>query len=321
MKISYGTKLKGAPSGTNGFGYATLGMLNSLDNLGYEVEWNDPSADVEIWFDQPHHWNFSEGPYKIGYLPWESTSLISGWIHIINRCDEIWTPSPMIADWFKRYMHVKPPVYVYEHGIEKLWTPQVRKVEDELKFLHVGAEAARKGGWDTVGLFRKAFPTEKDVSLTLKIINSSWNGVKSLGRVHYVNDRFRLNELIDMFHDHHAYVYPSWGEGFGLTPLQALATGMPTITTTEWAPYKDFIDPDLSISSELKPSPWGKIHPGKMLKPNWDEVVDAMRYTYNNYERLHSEHLSRTEKLLERYDWDTITKSVFEDLEDRLNNR
>lgn len=318
MKISYGTKLKGAPSGTNGFGYATLGMLNSLDELGYEVNWNDASADVEIWFDQPHHWNFSTGPYRIGYLPWESTSLISGWIHIINKCDEIWTPSPMIADWFKRYMHIKPPVYVYEHGVEKIWAPVDRKVEDEVKFLHVGAEAARKGGWDTVRLFRQAFPNTKDVSLTLKIINSNWNGIKDLGRVHYVNERYSLDKLVKMFSEHHAYVYPSWGEGFGLTPLQALSTGMPTITTAEWAPYKEFIRPNLAIGTELKPSPWGKIHPGMMLKPNWDEVIDAMRYTYSNYDKIKNQHLSQTDTIAKKYDWNTITREVFEALEQRL---
>jgi len=330
MKISFGTKVKGPIGESNGYGYATKGMLNSLASLGYQVERNDASADVEIYFDQPQHWDFSEGPYKIGYLPWESTELLTAdmkmsgginWIDAMNECDEIWTPSALIAGWFKQYAGVLPPVHVYEHGIEHSWEPKPRVVDDTLKFLMVGAEATRKGGWDTVRLFRQAFPNNKDVSLTIKMIHSSWNGIPSLGRVTYINDRWSLEQMQDLFYDHHAYVYPSWGEGFGLTPLQAMATGMPTISTAVWAPYRKFMDPKLIISSSMAKSVWKEIHPGYMLRPSFDDVIDNMRYTYDNYDKVHEFAQKQTEGIHDTYDWDTITKKVFSDLEKRLESR
>src|SRR5690606_37888916 len=120
MRISHGTRIKSI-NATNGYGYATTNMIASLERLGYAVNQNDHTADVEIWSDQPHHWNFSPGPYKIGYHPWESTELLPGWAEIMNECDEIWTPSPVIADWYVRYAGIKVPVYVYEHGVDDIW--------------------------------------------------------------------------------------------------------------------------------------------------------------------------------------------------------
>lgn len=319
MKLSLSTKLKSKPAGHNGFGYATLGMLESLERLGYHIELNDSSADVEICFDQPHHWKFSPDKYKIGYLPWESTALIDGWLPIINECDEIWTPSPIIADWFKKYMNVEPPVYVYEHGVDHVWEPRKREVTDTVKFLNVGAEACRKAGWDTVRLFRRAFPGNEDVSLTMKILDSGWNGIPKLGRVTYINEKYSFDEQVNLFMDHHVYVYPSRGEGFGLTPLQAIATGMPTITVPAWAPYANFLDPMLSVSAELKASPFQKVHPGKIWRPDFDEVVDRMRYAYNNYEQVHQDALDTAELVHIRYDWDKITDKMFSDLKARLN--
>jgi hypothetical protein len=129
MKISFGTRIASDDiTGKNGYGYATQCMLASLNRLGYQVSDNDASADVEIWFDQPHHWNFSPGTYKIGYLPWESTKLMPGWAEIMNKCDEIWTPSPLIAKWFKED-GITVPIYVYEHGIDHIWQPVKREPE------------------------------------------------------------------------------------------------------------------------------------------------------------------------------------------------
>lgn len=317
LRISHGTYFK-KMSESNGYGYATKGMLESLNRLGYHVEQNDSKADVEIWFNQPQNWNFTPGPYKIGYHPWESTLLIPGWAEIMNKCDEIWTPSPLIADWYVKYAGITRPVYVYEHGVDHVWEPRERKVEDKIRFLHIGAEATRKGGWDVLRLFRSAFPERNDVELTLKMINSSWAGLSRVGKTNIINERYDFAQLQQLYYDHHVYVYPSHGEGFGLTPLQGMATGMPTIATEEWAPYKRFFDPRLTVSSQMVTSPWEQIHPGKILRPDFDEVVDRMRWVADNYDDAQMFAQGQTAKIHEEYDWDRITSHTFNALETRL---
>jgi glycosyltransferase involved in cell wall biosynthesis len=329
MRISNGT-IEGDLSETNGYGYATRNMLDSLARLGYEVNDNDPTADVEIWFDQPPVWEFSEGPYKIGYHPWESTKLptpnlkISSkldWAERMNLCDEIWTPSELIADWYRRFAGIKVPVYVYEHGVDPIWSPEKRHVDDMFKFLHVGGDAARKGCKEVMDAYRVEFPDRrgKDVELNLKMINDGWR-IPQLRGINVMTEEVGLEELIEIFHANHAFVYPSWGEGFGLSPLQALATGMPTITVPEWAPYRKFIHPDLAIPSRLAKTPWPAIHPGLMLKPDVQAVQRAMVAVVDRYDEFVDWHLEQAPRVTEEYSWDRLTEEAFGNLETRLKN-
>lgn len=321
MRISFSTPIAGKKiKGFNGYGYATQCILRSLEELGYEVNDNDKTADVEFAFNQPQNWTFvSDASYKIGYHPWESTVLKDGWAEIMNECDEIWTPSPLVASWYRQYSGITVPVYVYEHGVEHDWSPIKREPTERIKFLHVGAEATRKGGWDAVRLFRRAFNGYRDdVALTIKMVHSGWNGVPSLGKVTYINENYNIAQMHNIFNRHDVYVYPTWGEGFGLTPLQAMATGMPTIVTTDVVPYKRFVDPKLGISSKMVSSPWEKVHPGKMLRPDADEVIAALRYAADNYEQVRDFACSNAFEIHKEYDWNTLTKQAFEALENRL---
>jgi glycosyltransferase involved in cell wall biosynthesis len=332
MRFSHGTRVKTIAQ-HNGYGYATDRMSSSLKRLGHEFVQNDPEAPVQIWFDQPHHWKWREDQllatststnrnyfhqYRIGYHPWESTQLKDGWVDKMNECDEIWTPSPLIAEWYAED-GVKVPIYVYEHGVDhEIWKPVDRKVEDTINFLHCGGEAARKGSQQTMEAFRKAFPDRQDVRLTMKMINPGWN-LNQIGKITVLNKNLDLNELVKLFGDNHVYVYPSFGEGFGLTPLQAMATGMPTMTLPAWAPYERFLDPNLNIDSSLRHSPWhDSVHPGKMFRPNFDEVVDKMRWVADNYDQAKGFAMSQVDKIKEEYDWDSLTKETFDSLEKRL---
>ena len=332
MHISHGTRIKNI-NDTNGYGYATVNMIKSLERSGHTVAQNDPNAPVQIWFDQPHHWKWEEDQlierkkthytyshqYRIGYHPWESTKLLDDWVERMNKCDEIWTPSPLIAEWYEAD-GVKVPIYVYEHGVDPIWTPKKRKIEDDgiIKFLHVGGEAARKRADKTMDAFRKAFQGRDDVRLTLKMITQGWN-IELTGKIRL--NKYKLSEadMVQLYHDNHIYVYPSYGEGFGLTPLQALATGMPTITVPAWAPYSEFLDPDLNVSSELRNSPWSQLHPGKMFKPDFDELIDKMRYAADNYDTVQNYAHSQVAGIQKKYDWDSITNEVFDNLAIRIN--
>lgn len=321
MRISFATpKSSKKIGGHNGYGYATLCILKSLQELGYEVNDNDRTADVEFAFNQPLAWEFkSDTSYKIGYHPWESTLLLDGWADIMNKCDEIWTPSPVTADWYTRYSGIKVPVYVFEHGVEHDWEPVKREPEHTIKFLHVGGEATRKGGWDMPAMFRIAFNGYRDdVTLTLKMINTNWHNIRQLGKVRYINERYDHDEMKQLFRYHDVYAYPSHGEGFGLTPLQALATGMPTIIPDAWAPYRRFVDPKLAVSSKFKQSNWPEIHPGFMFDPDRDEFIDRMRYAADHYDEVRDFACSNAFEIHKEYDWNNLTKAAFEALEARL---
>ena len=321
MDISFST-IPGNLNTTIGYGVAGFNMVRSLQKLGHKVPFADKNCKIEIFFSQPDYWEWSNQlGYHIGYTPWESTNLPPGWLEQMNLADEVWTTSDLIQRWYTA-AGVKN-VKVYPHGIDPQWQPKKRNVYTKMKFLHMGEPAPRKGGQMALDAFRAAFGDQDDVELTIKAhrINSvrrMANGRIAGSPDEYSNVKLITKELpedllVGFVQQHHVMVYPSWGEGFGLIPFQAIATGMPTICTAKWAQYKDYLGP-LGLSSRLVQSPWPGVHPGKMLEPSFDELVELYRYAYENFAALSDRFYAQAPLLHEEYNWEKLTKQAFSHL-------
>lgn len=317
---------------TNGYGYAGFNIVTSLQKLGHTVPFNDHEAPVQLNFCWPSWFSSEIRPeqYTIGYTPWESTELKPGWLEVFNECDEVWTTS----DWVAEIYHnagVKVPIKTYLHGIESDWSPYKRKVSSTLKFFHQGEPAPRKNGQLAYNAFKAAFGNRKDVSLTLKTSSSKQCTVRKGNGVTYgppggpqdnvkiITDIVDLHDLIGLYHSHHVMVYPSAGEGFGLTPLQALGTGMPVICTEEWAPYKKYLG-NLGLSSRYIDSPWPEMHPGKVLEVNFDELVDKYRWVADNYSDTSNVAFKNSFQIHQDYNWENLTKSAVQELVNKFDN-
>lgn len=298
-----------------GYGEVSYNMIKTLQELNHSIV-PYKEADIKIWMCWPRRNRFYDPGYHIAYLPWESTELQPGWKSMLNAHDEVWTPSPIIAQWFEDY-GVHAPVHVYGHGVGKEFTGNWRRKNGPIKFFHHGGDALRKGGQQCVQAFNAAFPNDPDVTLTMKMYSQGWN-IPSLGRVSIINQTIDLSDLVQMYHDHDVMVCNSWGEGFGLPALQGMATGMPLICTEAWAPYAE--DIQIAISAELIDSPWPEYHPGKLWKPNFDELVDAMRYAKDNFEELSWQARHMGGYYRRKYSWKSQTIPVFNALEERYKN-
>jgi glycosyltransferase involved in cell wall biosynthesis len=286
------------------------------------VPFNDPDCPVQIYFSQPEWYDFHPNQYKIGYTPWESTGLPENWVEDMQQCDEVWTASPLIAKWFKE-AGVSRDVHVYEHGVDKVWTPKRRRPSGPIRFLHMGEPAPRKGGELALQAFRAAFGDSTDVQLTIKAHAYNTLRVKDrmgsiIGLPHEVYNNVKLvvselttEALVGFVQQHDVLVYPSYGEGFGLIPIQAMATGMPTICTEAWAPYANYLIPELRLSSMLGDSPWPVMHPGKVFFPNFDHLVDIYKYTFDNFTELSAKAYRMAYYVGQDYDWDTKTREAF----------
>lgn len=323
MKISFHT-VKENLDMTRGYGVAGFKIVTSLQELGHEVPFDDASAPVQISWCPPQWYKFHKGQYRIGYTPWESTELPDGWLKAMNECDEVWATSPWVANVYEQ-AGVKRPINVYKHGLDKRWTPKKRVRGDVVKFLHVGEPALRKGGQMTIDAFRAEFGEREDVHLTIKAYHQHYLRVwkdgeittpnKAYNNVTVITEQLHFNELVKLYHDHDVLLYPSYGEGFGFIPLQALGTGMPVICTDAWAPYRNYTQ-KLSIGGRWDRSIWS-LHPGNVLYPDYNwyrskmwEIVDkpeflegAFDYYFNQAEDIHKE-----------YDWKFQTEYAFRDL-------
>jgi glycosyltransferase involved in cell wall biosynthesis len=330
LRISFST-LPGNLNLNVGYGYAGFNMVRALQRLGHQVPFQDANCPVQIHFSQPNWYEFEDHQYKIGYTPWESSGLPFGWLEAFNKVDELWTPSPLMAQWYEE-AGVYVPIKVYEHGVDHIWRNSRRRRQpgEQLKFLHHGEPAPRKGGQMAVDAFREAFGNQKDVHLTIKSHGASTVRAKKQGHiigtvkemfsnVSVVEKMLGESELIQLYLNHDVLVYPGWGEGFGLIPLQAMATGMPTICTGVWAPYQRLLLPELTLSATLMDSPWPDMHPGKMYEPSYEELVNAYRKAYEDFNSLAGKAYKNAFKVHEEYDWDNLTENAFEHIVEKFS--
>jgi glycosyltransferase involved in cell wall biosynthesis len=309
MKISYYTVEDNLDT-TRGYGQAGFNVVRSLQQLGHEVPFDDPTAPVQIAFCPPQWYKFHPGQYKIGYTPWESTELPNGWVEKMNECDEVWATSPWVAQVYAMN-GVTKPIKVYMHGLDHSWEPVKREVSDVIRFFHVGEPAVRKGGQLVLDAFRAVFGDSKDVHLTMKAYGTNFlRGWKdgqfynteglAYDNVTVINDMLHPGELRHLYESNHCMVYPTYGEGFGLIPLQAMGTAMPVISTYEWAPYAQYIT--IPLDGRWDRSIWS-VHPGAVLYPDYDRLKIALRFMADNIQAALDHAWEVAPHVHEEFDW------------------
>jgi len=117
--------------------------------------------------------------------------------------------------------------------------------------------------------------------------------------------------MLDLYYSHDVLVYPSYGEGFGFIPLQALATGMPVICTDGWAHYSKFLGP-LKLKSELIDSPWPNPHLGQVFEPDAKHLAEVMVDVAENIKAYSGYYFAQSTKIHEEYNWLQLTNNAFE---------
>ena len=323
MKISISTPIMNLRS-NNGYGYAAKNIVNSLQYLGHETPFQSPKTPVQLNFSQPEFYKLHKNQYQISYTPWESTIIPERWKPFLNVCDEIWTTSDWCANVFEDngYKDVK----VYPHGIDPIWQPKKRLESEKVKFLHIGEPAPRKGGQMVVDAFINLFKDNPNYSLTIKAHNNNTTriynnfidrniiGLPDMHKnIKIITDDYNDGQMLSLYYSHDALVYPSYGEGFGFIPLQALATGMPVITTYDWAHYKKFTGP-LKLKSEVIDSPWPYTHEGKVYEPNYLHLLETMRDVAFNFKAYSGYYYAQSTKIHEEYNWNQLTNKAFENI-------
>ena len=307
---------------SNGYGYAAYHIVESLKSLGHQVPFQSPKAPVQLNFSQPEHFKMHRNQYQISYTPWESTVIPEKWKTNLSLVDEIWTTSNWCANVFEDngYKDVK----VFPHGIEPIWKPMKRKDDGVIKFLHLGEPAPRKAGQMVVDAFSALYGNNPGYSLTIKAYKSNTTRIYNnyidrnivglpneiYKNINIITDELNTEELVKLYHDHDVLVYPSYGEGFGFIPLQALATGMPTICTSGWAHYENYLGP-LRLKSELIDSPWPFPHEGKVFEPNYQHLLELMRDVSLNFKAYSGYYYAQSTKIHKEYNWLQLTNNAF----------
>jgi glycosyltransferase involved in cell wall biosynthesis len=325
-------------SGTKfGYAYAYQEIFKHFREYLYngerlQVDLHSPKSKVQLYFGSPPG-QFHQHQYKIQMTQWESTLVPPNWVDHARTYDEWWTANQFGADGFINAGVPAKKIYIYEHGVDgKTWTKKKRGQDDVIRFLHVDSGSPRKRADLAFAAFKAAFGNNLDYELTLKHSHYPESGadwfdeqvLRSRGdwdspNVRHIKENMSLEQLVSLFQFHDVLLYPSEGEGFGLIPLQALATGMPVISTGVWCSYEEFFNGNI-IDSTMGISPIIETYTrfGEVIIPNLDSIVDQLQKVAEDIKSQSDVFYSQADKVVEQYNWQKKTNAVLDSLVQRL---
>jgi glycosyltransferase involved in cell wall biosynthesis len=109
------------------------------------------------------------------------------------------------------------------------------------------------------------------------------------------------------------------GEGFGMIPLQAMATGMPTILP-DYSGMSEFAEYGIKLKYTEGPSSHD-FHLGNWARPDFNDLCDKMVYVYENYDEVSKQAYSNAKLIRKKFDWKKIISKEIDDLEGRIPKR
>ncbi len=326
------------------FGYAvayhkikeTIPQVKIKDNF-VKLSENDRSAGIQLFMGS-NPGKFYPGQYKIQMTQWESTLAPSSWKVHAKRYDEFWTANQWGADAIINAGIPRRKVHVFEHGIDSsIWTPKLRGTGNKIRFLHVDAGSPRKRSDVTLEAFKAAFGDNPDYELTLKYglktmkyydkfdkSTVNWDDPKVMANhgtwdknVRSIQEIMTTEDMVKLYHYHDVLVYPSEGEGFGLIPLQAIATGMPVISTGRWPSYINYLNNNI-IDTKLGKSKFLTYLDGEMCVPNVASTTELMKSVARSIGRQSKVFFRQVPELVDEYSWINKTTPVIKSLYERI---
>ena len=189
-----------------------------------------------------------ESPIKLAYSMLESTKIPDKWTNILNeKFDAVVVPDIFYLKVYEE-SGVTIPIFVIPHGIyiEELLKKPTRKRNLSKPFVF-GTSAsfwARKNQELVIEAFHQAFGNDDKVSLVLHGRSGHKRYEKKLHdkiaelnatNITFIKSALSDEELTALFKTFDCYVLLSKGEGFSVTPREALALGIPTIISDNTA--------------------------------------------------------------------------------------
>lgn len=337
MKILWPTKIEGVGD-RYGYARASDEVVKSLKRAGvllfHSTSEDEQSAyskqcDVAVHFVPANLFSPIKGIPNVLFTMFEAEPLPVSWIPKIRSADLLITPSRYCTQVFRRHAGGKT-VKTCHLGIdpEKYYYVERRAPSNaNLRLLWCGSPSLRKG-WDVIagresngtrykGAFAMAFTPQHAVQLYVKT-----SSVAGDVAVHYdgkiVVDTRPLPEeqMIDLYHKSHVLVNTSRGEGFGMIPLEFMATGGLVISPRHTG-LSDFIDDSVAevVPTFTRQIKYGSatycqdIHPLVLAK--------VMHLIFNIYDLTKRKREKASERARTEFTWDKTAERMIEILRRR----
>lgn len=317
-----------------------------LDSLRLVEKIEDPNDVVFVDHNTPNILNGVAGAYKnVAYSVWETNKLPSGAEERLQLTDEVWTASEYSKIAFVNSGVAEEQVIVVPHVCDgSLFDPAVEPLmlsnKCEFNFL-TNIEFHRRKGFDILlPAFFTAFRGNKDVGLIFKTYNLA-SGVKTTALMReYVTQlridlgmtrdetpslivldkRMQFGLLPRLYASADAYVCTTRGEAWCLPLSEAVMMELPTLAPNIGGQMQFYTDEmGYLIDSKLVSIQQDDVEVERnyevdtsWVESDFDDVVDKLRYIYNNYEEAKSKAIKGREILTTKFSPEVIAELIKE---------
>ena len=270
----------------------------------------------------------NSGKYRVGYSMLEVTGIPSDWVEQANALDEIWVPSHFNLETF-RESGVNKPINVMPLGVDiNHFNPFIssRKQGGRYVFISIFEWSERKAPEILLKAYNQEFSSSDDVLLLLKVINNdpSVNIERQVEAMRLRSDRapvvLMLNQKVpsyqmgSLYRSSDCFVLPTRGEGWGMPTLEAMACGLPVISTP-WSAQTEFFNEEIGYPIEVK-----RMIPAvakcpyyegfEWADPDVDHLASLMRHVYENPEEGRARGLRASISARDKWTWLDAAKRI-----------
>ena len=251
-------------------------------------------------------------PFVAGYYMLEGSQARGDVISRLEYYDAILTPSEFCQTALKE-SGLWIPAFVWGHGIDPAVFPLVKKKPNRpFTYLWFGDENRRKG----YDLFLKAF-SEIKLPNVRAWVRGPGSGIVAKERKKYESDKRIVwdtrvtppEQMKELMSEADVLVLPFRGEGFGLTPLEAMASGVPAIMT-KWSGPLDFGKDDLTYWVKVAGYESSQNDDGVQAIPSMEHLIERMEWCAEHPEDVAARGLKSSQYVHANWTWDKKVREI-----------
>lgn len=303
-------------SSADGYGYSGEELVLAAKKLGAEInvyphDWQEDKYTSQELLDMktykydntgilvvyflPYAFHHFRSDFQIGQTMFETTEIPNTWAQFCTIPNGLIVPSEFCKETFQK--KVDKQIEVVPLGVNlDTYHYLHREPSETFTFLMAGLLHYRKGVEFAVKAFKEEFKESDPVRLVLKTRKGFFDiGNETLREdIEVVNWDYTRKEMLELYHAADCFISCSRGEASGLTPREAMATGLPTIVT-DWGGLQEIAHPEytfpLSIDG-LEEAPVEcssysagitQLEPiGDFCTPSVEHLREIMRYVYEH---------------------------------------
>jgi glycosyltransferase involved in cell wall biosynthesis len=296
-----------------------------------------PRTDTTVffWRQSPDFLRQFRG-CRVGWLFFESDKVPAPWLQEMDAFDQLWMPSGWGREVLLAHGLSERKLRVVESGVnERVYFPQP-VAHEGFVFLFVGKHELRKSLEETIAAFVEEFPAGAYpmAQLWLKADHPVFPArvaqlqarYASDPRIRFISGRLSDEQMAALYNRADAFVYPTKAEGFGLPSIEALACGLPVITTDYSAQtaflkqvaglfrpvefeIAEIVDPDHDF---FYGRDYGGTGYGRWALPKHESIRAGMRDIYQNVGEWRDRARRASDIIRENFSWDRIARKAID---------